>query len=681
MKKYKVGDSRKPAQRQLQKMSQQDQATKIGRKDQGTSSATPTELPTKRKRGRPRKDDSLPQMRNSPVVPSATSARSNQSNQNIDVVPSANGDDPMVGQVVTGVLEGAFDAGYILTVRVGDSDTLLRGCVFTPGRFIPINVGNDIAPSVRMFKRRNIPIPVCNPQAPSNGSNPQPRQNDRPVPFEDQVVVPPALVPSKFSPASTSHTVHKQPAPLFVGSSSSFPMNVSDPSSEKTIITQTTVGGKLLAPQVLPSAFPPDSSFILKTQSTPVAVTVTDNIQKNDRALFLGKNIITKQALGPEIQHQLASGLEHNEAVEQCKEILDSEASPPVPGHKVSIEASKDSNLAFTPKPVMEQCNMMQDFGVSAPLESPKVYMEASKDMNLYITPKPVIVRDVDASSLVEVPVVDMEGSKDLNLDLAPKQASEDFEASPLVGTNVDLDASQEVEASPIVGPEAASMEENQALNFNLASEPVVGQCEVMQDFETPPPIEGAKFDMEASQNLNLNPASKPSLDIFPDNMTNSQVNQVQHQADGPGFKPSHLVEANLKTPNLNLQLTSSVAAKSASHAQLDILMDKQNFSGNIILPQDMQLDHPDKISSGDGSFENGGKAVVAGSDAVERNKANFQSISNTNQSVMILQEEASLSEPEFPAKGSVDTGMLNPQVSSSSNPTKDMDCVFRDAL
>lgn len=39
----------------------------------------------------------------------------------------------MIGQTVTGVVEATFDAGYLLAVRIGNSNITLRGAVFKPG--------------------------------------------------------------------------------------------------------------------------------------------------------------------------------------------------------------------------------------------------------------------------------------------------------------------------------------------------------------------------------------------------------------------------------------------------------------------------------------------------------------------------------------------------------------------
>lgn len=116
--------------------------------------------PLKRKRGRPRKEQSLVQGQNVPPMQRTNNVLS--SNQTMGTVPamprpdsgllSSNQtmgtttndcDDEMVGNVVTGVVEAAFNAGYLINVKVEGSDTLLRGLVFIPGKVSPVTVEND----------------------------------------------------------------------------------------------------------------------------------------------------------------------------------------------------------------------------------------------------------------------------------------------------------------------------------------------------------------------------------------------------------------------------------------------------------------------------------------------------------------------------------------------------------
>ncbi|KAL6990791.1 hypothetical protein U1Q18_008913 [Sarracenia purpurea var. burkii] len=122
------------------------------------SSSTPVAPPVKRKRGRPRKDENFVQKERAPLSQAPSS--DGVSNQHAEVDPT-DSDNGMVGQVVSGIIEGSFDAGYFLSVRAGNTDTLLRGVVFQPGLFTPITAANDVAPNAKMYKRRELPIPIA----------------------------------------------------------------------------------------------------------------------------------------------------------------------------------------------------------------------------------------------------------------------------------------------------------------------------------------------------------------------------------------------------------------------------------------------------------------------------------------------------------------------------------------
>ncbi|CAH8328264.1 unnamed protein product [Eruca vesicaria subsp. sativa] len=83
----------------------------------------------KKKRGRPRKE------------------KSQRVTTNTDV--------DLIGQTVYGVVERSIDAGYILNVKVKDSDTNLRGVVFLKGKVAPVTPENDVAPHVKMYSKED----------------------------------------------------------------------------------------------------------------------------------------------------------------------------------------------------------------------------------------------------------------------------------------------------------------------------------------------------------------------------------------------------------------------------------------------------------------------------------------------------------------------------------------------
>ncbi|XP_076947926.1 protein METABOLIC NETWORK MODULATOR 1 [Bidens hawaiensis] len=118
--------------------------------------------PEKRKRGRPRKDPSEKRAQKAHRLQAARMAPG--FTQLTHKAPRADPiNDPtevMVGQVVTGVVEATFDAGYLLAVRIGNSKITLRGAVFKPGHTAPVTAENDVAPHVEMIKRTEIPFPA-----------------------------------------------------------------------------------------------------------------------------------------------------------------------------------------------------------------------------------------------------------------------------------------------------------------------------------------------------------------------------------------------------------------------------------------------------------------------------------------------------------------------------------------
>lgn len=128
--------------------------------DRVNSSNAPPNNPVKRSRGRPRKDQSLKRRVVAPMPPGfEAKANGNQPHQ-LHVIDNAN--DVMVGQTVTGVVQAAFDSGYLLTVRIGNSNVSLSGIVFKPGDYVPISKENDVAPNVRTIRRNEVSFPMEN---------------------------------------------------------------------------------------------------------------------------------------------------------------------------------------------------------------------------------------------------------------------------------------------------------------------------------------------------------------------------------------------------------------------------------------------------------------------------------------------------------------------------------------
>ncbi|EOA13514.1 hypothetical protein CARUB_v10026581mg [Capsella rubella] len=140
---------------------------KMDQPNQGSSSS----LTNKRKRGRPRRDDSQTQQPGIPPV-------------------STYIDENLIGQVVSGVVEGSFEAGYFLNVKVADTEKQLRGVVFFPEKVTPVNTATDLFPQAKMYEREVIPIPLVNQQAPLQGKKDAGNQTDNlhPEPQTDVLI-------------------------------------------------------------------------------------------------------------------------------------------------------------------------------------------------------------------------------------------------------------------------------------------------------------------------------------------------------------------------------------------------------------------------------------------------------------------------------------------------------------
>lgn len=91
----------------------------------------------KRKRGRPRKDETS----------------GSDSKRRVFRRPHSNVN--LVGREVSGSFVGVFDTGYLLTVQVGDSGPVMSGLVFDPRLSVPISAENDIAPHLPMLQRND----------------------------------------------------------------------------------------------------------------------------------------------------------------------------------------------------------------------------------------------------------------------------------------------------------------------------------------------------------------------------------------------------------------------------------------------------------------------------------------------------------------------------------------------
>ncbi|KAH7436021.1 hypothetical protein KP509_06G089800 [Ceratopteris richardii] len=77
-----------------------------------------------------------------------------------------------VGQSVHGVVDGTFDAGYLVTIRVGDAETVFRGIMFGHGLYSPLSTDNDVAPDLKKVSRADeAGIPASEQEAGGAGAS------------------------------------------------------------------------------------------------------------------------------------------------------------------------------------------------------------------------------------------------------------------------------------------------------------------------------------------------------------------------------------------------------------------------------------------------------------------------------------------------------------------------------
>ncbi|CAH8363601.1 unnamed protein product [Eruca vesicaria subsp. sativa] len=120
-----------------------DYPERMDQTNQGWSSS----IPIKRKRGRPpRRDEVQTQQQLNPPVTTTTTI-----------------DENLIGRVVSGVVEGSFEAGYFLNVKVADTDKQLKGIVFLPGKVSPVTPTTDLFPQAKMYSREDVLLPSLTP--------------------------------------------------------------------------------------------------------------------------------------------------------------------------------------------------------------------------------------------------------------------------------------------------------------------------------------------------------------------------------------------------------------------------------------------------------------------------------------------------------------------------------------
>lgn len=170
----------------------------------------PVYLTKKRKRGRPRKDDNFYRDHNlqSPINNPNIGKKLNFFKHN-------NTFEGIVGNTVYGVIEGSFDAGYLISVKTANSCIPFRGVVFHSEKVIPVTPANDIAPKAKLYQRRGISVPVYNAQSQFSKTPPiSPCASNTSAPYvfgnHPAFSIPGATVPRNVSCPNLQGNVTKQ---------------------------------------------------------------------------------------------------------------------------------------------------------------------------------------------------------------------------------------------------------------------------------------------------------------------------------------------------------------------------------------------------------------------------------------------------------------------------------------
>ncbi|XP_048438608.1 uncharacterized protein LOC103952430 [Pyrus x bretschneideri] len=444
----------------------------MNQQSQGTGSLSSPDPPMKRKRGRPRKDENLAPAESPTVMPGADGLKkTKQSASTSDDV-----ENEMVGQVVTGVIEGAFDAGYLLNVRVGDTDTQLRGVVFLQEKITPITPANDIAPHIRMCKRREIPLPPLNPQSQRyESARPSDQSNRQPVDVKPQI----PTVPNQ---------------------------------------TQSSV----------PQSGIPES---LENKSFLFVIPPVVNLPKNDAGLPLGRKVMSQQFPEPGTDSQSTPAMpkpEHNNVVEQEKVLEEVEAATVMEGPN-GVEANKASKTETRAEPVADipgvepVCKPPEIQTQAVGSEKSTSFADEVKSFGLELNQTPVFA---EPSAMTVMPVGE--------LNQTPASAEPGaISVMPVVETEVKdhqiqaeaVDSENEKSALGHDGAKSPNLELNQTSIFaEPASVAVITGIETLcKDSQIQPPEFGPEnsslvhdavksLDFELNQTPSAAPVSMPSV-------------------------------------------------------------------------------------------------------------------------------------------------------------------------
>ncbi|CAL5410732.1 unnamed protein product [Camellia sinensis] len=535
----------------------------MSQQNKQASTSTPADPPLKRKRGRPRKDESLVHKEKPAESPQPAPSDDVRTNQHTQFDPSDDIDNDMVGQVVSGVIEGSFDARYFLSVRIGNTGTLLRGVVFQPGLFSPITAANDVAPQAKMYQRREFPIPVLNLHSQVDGSTsiPQPeRNNEHPVRLENRAPTIPALVlPFELHSGSPSTLAspnargsHDCGVWEGLGVSSLTPA-----SKEATYVAKNEsdafMGGKTIPKE--------NSEFGLEKQSTPDSIPLTDKKDSPSAHDSSYCGVWESQMYAVLPLHTKRLFLQNSEFG-----LKKQSATHDSPGPRDSSYCGiwGGSSAFMGEKTVPEQNSefgkdlrqQLSEFGLENQSASWLQPVASFPSVNQSAFGK-IPMTDYLCASLgaKNVPNHNSEFGLDNQFAVTTQSASV---MTPLTDSMGGLKDAPQQNSGPALDNQLIP-QQNSKFGFENVS---TKQDEIMQDLEDSTLLERHNIDGEGTKDVNvvLEIGSQRSVDICHGEENMDQVPQVQHRAVDFGLESSELAYDELKSGNPELQQTPAGA-------------------------------------------------------------------------------------------------------------------------
>ena len=691
---------------------------RMDQQNQGTNSSSPVDLPMKRKRGRPRKDESQVKRERTPKSNSVSKTHrhgANPSNEDDD-------HDEMVGQVVSGVCEGSFDAGYFVTVKVGNTDTLLRGAVFVPGLFTPISAANDVAPYAKMYKRKEIPIPVLNPQSQGSSSAPRLRRKNK------QPVHPENTAPMAVDQAPPSDIQCGTPSSIKTNSASTkVPLTYNVPKNDKVIssVEVQLVKQKPMAPEKISHELKSCNLFAPQDQPASDKVPLTDNLPKIETVLSSGGRV-QGQISTPVVPQKVLTNQQETGTLfalkDQCPSVIEPKNDSVISlGEKVQLE----NQMPVVPDQVLTSQHhigalyALENSSITAPLTD---YLPKN-DTNLPLEGEVPIENRVPISADQVLPIlqfgapltlkdqlssVTVHPTHDLLKDVRVLPQGEKVQLEkelPTAEGQVFLSdlqhgaafAVENQSTSPVIlsadklprKDDGFTLEgkdmPRETLELGIGDRPVsltelknfhkiIKQDEMFQEMEASTLAKGPEADVEATKELKLDAESTPYVDVFPGNETVIQVTQVQ-QAVNPADA--------LKSQNLELHPAPVVAEPEYMPFQLigkpvDVLMEKQASPKNDF-PQYVQSEFTVKdLLSGNAAFQSNRNPF---SDVVNvTGEGSLSSPKTSQQPMMNFLGDADQVKLKLAAEGSEPPSMFESHISHPVDPAKDLDSGFKDA-